>query len=233
MENSKKTKQGIGDMVGGELIHKKMIDVMRNIGAIGKNQKNQSQGFNFRGIDTVYNELHSILSAAGVFTVPEVIEERSEDRKTAKGYNLIYRILKIKYKFYAADGSHVTATVIGEGMDSGDKGANKAQSVAHKYALLQTFCIPTQEMIDPDATTPDPSVKGNRRAAGSSKTDTRGQAPDPARAEAIKAFLAAFNKLPATMKTEARVKFSAELAKKTTAAIITATEKIKTTGGKK
>ncbi len=35
-------------------------------------------------------------------------------------------------------------------MDNGDKGANKAISVALKYALLQTFMIPTQEMIDPD-----------------------------------------------------------------------------------
>jgi hypothetical protein len=35
-------------------------------------------------------------------------------------------------------------------MDSGDKAANKAMSVAHKYALLQALCIPTEEMADPD-----------------------------------------------------------------------------------
>ena len=33
-------------------------------------------------------------------------------------------------------------------MDSGDKAANKAMSAAHKYALLQVFCIPTEEPKD-------------------------------------------------------------------------------------
>ena len=47
------------------------------------------------------------------------------------------------------------ATVVGEGMDSGDKAANKAMAIAHKYALLQTFCIPTEEQKDPDAETHD------------------------------------------------------------------------------
>ena len=36
-------------------------------------------------------------------------------------------------------------------MDSGDKATNKAMSIAFKYACFQVFCIPTEEMIDPDA----------------------------------------------------------------------------------
>ena len=43
-----------------------------------------------------------------------------------------------------------------EGMDSGDKATNKAMSIAFKYACFQVFCIPTEEMQDPDADTPDP-----------------------------------------------------------------------------
>ena len=42
-------------------------------------------------------------------------------------------------------------------MDSGDKATNKAMSAAFKYACFQTFCIPTEEMKDPDAETPPPS----------------------------------------------------------------------------
>ena len=34
---------------------------------------------------------------------------------------------------------------------------NKAMSVALKYALMQTFLIPTEELKDPDAETPPPS----------------------------------------------------------------------------
>jgi hypothetical protein len=139
-------------------IFEAMAEVMRDVDAIGKNQKNQQQGFKFRGIDDVYNAVHPILAKHGVFTVPTVLAERTEERQTRNGGNLIYRILTLKYTFFAADGSSVEAVVIGEGMDSGDKGANKAMAVAHKYALLQTLCIPTEDMIDPDSQVPEQSV---------------------------------------------------------------------------
>ena len=74
------------------------------------------------------------------------------------GANLLYSILKMKYTFFASDGSNVMAVVLGEAMDSGDKASNKAMSIAFKYACFQVFCIPTEEMEDPDATTPEPSV---------------------------------------------------------------------------
>ena len=57
----------------------------------------------------------------------------------------------MQYTFWTVDGTSVECSVIGEGMDSGDKATNKAMAIAHKYALLQTFCIPTEDMIDPDS----------------------------------------------------------------------------------
>ena len=51
---------------------------------------------------------------------------------------------------YAPDGSNVSCVVVGEAMDSGDKSCNKAMSAAFKYAAFQLFCIPTEEMLDPD-----------------------------------------------------------------------------------
>ena len=66
-------------------------------------------------------------------------------------------MLKVRYTFYAEDGTSVSAVVIGEGMDSGDKASNKAMAIAMKYAFFQVFCIPTEEMKDPDAETPEPS----------------------------------------------------------------------------
>ena len=92
-----------------------------------------------------------ILARHGVFTIPNVLAERTEERQTKSGGNLIYRILTIEYTFYSADGTSLKATVMGEGMDSGDKAANKAMAVGHKYALLQALCIPTEDMIDPDS----------------------------------------------------------------------------------
>ena len=104
------------------------------------------------------NVFQPLMAEAGIFIVPEVLEAKREDRQTAKGGNLIYSVLKMKYTFYASDGSSVSAVVIGEGMDSGDKASNKAMAVAMKYAMFQVFCIPTEELDDPDAVCPPPSL---------------------------------------------------------------------------
>ena len=138
-------------------IYSAISAIMAECPAIGKNQKNLKQNFMYRGIDIVMNVFQPLLSKHGVFAVPEVLEHRREERQSASGGNLIYSVLKIKYTFYADDGSNVSVTVIGEGMDSGDKASNKAMSVAFKYACFQLFCIPTEEMKDPDGETPPPS----------------------------------------------------------------------------
>ena len=64
-----------------------------------------------------------------------------------------------KYAFYADDGSSVDTVVIGEGMDESDKSMNKAMSAAYKYACFQTFCIPTDEMIDSETDSPKAKPK--------------------------------------------------------------------------
>lgn len=149
-------------------IYAAMSAAMADIGAVGKAKKNQQQNFMYRGIDDVMNALYPVLSEHGLFLCPEVLEHTREERKTAKGSNLIYSILKVKYTVYAEDGSSVCATVIGEGMDSADKSSNKAMAVAMKYALFQLFCIPTEEMgrDDPDGNTPPPSAPTGKRDDG-------------------------------------------------------------------
>lgn len=124
---------------------------MQMIGAIGKDSRNQQQGFAYRGIDAVMNALNPVMAKLGLFICPEVLEQTREERVNAKGTTLLYSILKIKYTMYAPDGSNVSCVVIGEGMDTGDKASNKAMSIGLKYAAFQLLMIPTEEMIDPDA----------------------------------------------------------------------------------
>ena len=130
------------------MIFKAINKVMSEVGFIGKDSKNQSQGFKYRGIDAVMNALNPALIRNGVFAVPTVLEQTREERINNKGTTLIYSMLKVRYRFYAEDGSYIESTVIGEGMDSGDKASNKAMSVAFKYACFQVFCIPTEELMD-------------------------------------------------------------------------------------
>jgi len=143
-----------------ELIYKKITEIMAKISAIGKDQNNAQQHFKYRGIDDVYNSLHPLLSEFGVFTVPEVLECESSERPSKNGGVLFYEKMKVKYTFFAEDGSSIAAIVKGIAMDSGDKAANKAMAIAHKYALLQVFCIPTKDTPDPDSGSPEPAASG-------------------------------------------------------------------------
>ena len=132
-------------------IYQSIISVMEDVGAIGKDNKNKTQGFMYRGIDDVMNALNPAFIKHKVFAVTQVLDQQREERTTAKGGMLIYSICKVKYTFYAEDGSSVEVVTIGEGMDSGDKATNKAMAIAFKYACFQLFCIPTEEMTDPDS----------------------------------------------------------------------------------
>ena len=138
------------ETVGGK-IFQAIPAIMGEINAVGKNKKNLQQGFMYRGIDDVMNAINPALVHHKVFIVPEILEQSREERQTNKGANLIYSICKMRFRFCAEDGSSVEAVTIGEGMDSGDKATNKAMAIAFKYACFQVFCIPTEEIADPDA----------------------------------------------------------------------------------
>lgn len=146
-------------------IYETIIAVMNEIGVIGKDKKNKQQGFMYRGVDDVMNALNPVFIKHKLFMVPEVLEQKREERQTRQGGNLIYSVCRVKYTFYAEDGSSIQTVIVGEGMDSGDKASNKALAVAFKYACFQTFCIPTEEikdpeqLQDPDQNTPPPTTK--------------------------------------------------------------------------
>lgn len=135
-------------------IYTAITSIMADVGFIAKAEKNVQQGFMFRGIDTVMNELHAIFAKHKVFILPEVVGCDELWRKSAKGGDIKHTKLTIRFHFVAEDGSEVTITNVGEAMDSGDKSVNKAMSIALKYALMQMLLIPTKEDKDPDRVTP-------------------------------------------------------------------------------
>ena len=121
---------------------------------IGKDRKNTQQGFQFRGIDDVYNALAPLLAKHGLCILPRVISRECVERTSAKGGALFYVTVDVEFDFVSAeDGSKHTVRTAGEAMDSADKATNKAMSAAYKYACLQAFCIPTEGDNDADATT--------------------------------------------------------------------------------
>lgn len=132
------------------MIYGAIAAIMRETKAIAKGEKNEQQGFMFRGIDAVMNELHDLFANNGVFILPEVLDYNVTEKVTGRGTILYYTRAKVKYHFIAEDASEVFSINVGEAMDSGDKGMNKAMSIALKYALMQMLLIPTKESKDPD-----------------------------------------------------------------------------------
>lgn len=139
-------------------IHKAIIAVMREIGAIGKDSKNEQQNYNYRSIEQVYNRVQPLFAKHGIYSYPKVTKQARETGKSKAGGTLFYAMLTVEYTFVADDGSSIVVTVVGEGMDTGDKASNKAMAAAHKYALCQVLNI-AYTVIDPDKFTPEWAAK--------------------------------------------------------------------------
>jgi hypothetical protein len=125
--------------------------IMKEVGAIAKKDKNTSQGFNFRGIDSVVNAVSPALQKHGVIVVPSVEDYEYATVEIGRNRTAMGHVkVKVTYTFIGANGDAIKATVVGEAMDSGDKATAKAMSVAFRTALLQALALPTDEP-DPDS----------------------------------------------------------------------------------
>ena len=132
-------------------IYDRLNAVMAEVGAVSKDDRNAQQGFNFRGIDAVVNAVYPALVRHGVIVVPNVTSSDYSSievgqKRTPMGHCRV----KVNYTFVGQGGDSITASVVAEAMDSGDKATPKAMSVALRTALLQTLMLPTDEP-DPDS----------------------------------------------------------------------------------
>lgn len=125
---------------------------------ITKDSKNTFDGYNFRGIDAVYNALSPLLAKHSLCILPRMLSRSVAEHQSQKGGLLFYVTVEAEFDFVSAvDGTRHTVKTFGEAMDRGDKATNKAMSAAYKYAAFQTFAIPTEG--DNDADSSSHSVK--------------------------------------------------------------------------
>jgi hypothetical protein len=137
-------------------IYAAMIEAMREVGAVAKLGKYREKQdgpvqYRFRGVDAVVNAAGPAFRKAGIIPVPTLIEAERTPGTTKMGGSKMTTILRVRYDFFAADGSSISALVEGEANDTSDKGTGKGFSVAYRIALLQLLAIPTDDP-DPDAT---------------------------------------------------------------------------------
>ena len=128
-----------------------LADVMSRVQAVAKSDRNTHGNYSFRGIDAVVNAVGPALRAARVVVVPAVQQVEYSVVETSRGKPANACRVTVAYSFHHGAES-LTATVVAEAWDHGDKAAPKALSVALRTALLQALCLPTDEP-DPDSVT--------------------------------------------------------------------------------
>lgn len=130
-----------------------ITQVMAAIGPIAKTGQGDVP-YKFRGIDQVMNALNPALVAHGLVIVPCVLETEHTRVNNDRAHMVM---LTVAYDIYGPRGDSIRAIGIGESVDYSDKATNQAMSMAYKYAMLQTFHIPTEDMADGDASAPSVS----------------------------------------------------------------------------
>lgn len=145
------------DLVPGPTVAQAWSAVMGDVTALGKNQRNNQQGFAYRGVDDVMNLVGPILRQHGVSIIPTVQSMESRDFTTKSG-TLMHEVhVTVGYTIIGPGGDAIFGSAPGESADAGDKATPKAMSVAFRTFLLQSLCLPTNEP-DPDSETTERSV---------------------------------------------------------------------------
>jgi hypothetical protein len=164
-------------------IYHALAAVKKEIGAVGKDQRNTMQNFNFRGVDAVVNAAAPLLNDHGVITVPFVLDAPVYETVEvgSKRTPMAHVILRVAYNFFGPAGDCIQAVVVSESMDSGDKAMPKAMSVAYRIALLQVLNLPTTDR-DPDEESFERSA---REATPAARAPRGGTAPSPQSAQEL------------------------------------------------
>jgi len=133
---------------------------LSKIGITKEGRNTQGAGYNFRGIDQVYNTLSPLLAEHKLCILPRVVKSMQTERQSSSNKTLIYSYVTMEFDLVSSeDGSKHTICTVGEAFDSGDKSMNKAMSSAYKYAAFQAFAIPTEGDNDADAHTHEVAAK--------------------------------------------------------------------------
>lgn len=139
-------------------IHERISKAMADIGAIPKSERNRQQNYRFRSIDAVLQSFQPVLVKHGLLLSIDCTDHRVETRQEAKPQgrgerSICHATLSMRVTIHASDGSSISHTACGEGIDyGGDKATNKAMAAAFKYAMLLGFCVPVEagEIEDSD-----------------------------------------------------------------------------------
>ena len=139
-----------------EKIHSAMAAILADAEGVRKSQRNEQQGYDFRGYDDIVPMIKSVMAKHGVYDVIDSIDDVTiSEYETRNNVKMQHVILRVTYRFIATDGSSVVCCSIGEGSDSGDKAVNKAATSCEKNLLVHRFKLAMGNADDSERESPE------------------------------------------------------------------------------
>jgi hypothetical protein len=137
-------------------VAKKILAVMKEVGYVQKDGNNTFQHYKYVSEAAIADKVREAMTKCGLVAIPVVKSfDVASGGNTKSGAPQWLTTMLVDYQIIDPDsGDSVTATVLGQGIDSGDKGPYKAMTGANKYFLMKLLQIPTGDDPEKDDTEP-------------------------------------------------------------------------------
>lgn len=140
-------------------IHQLLAEAAGLVGPVGKEGKMTGHAsYSFRKADDVINAVSPVFADLGIVMIPQIVESEYVQGQTRNGSPQMWCRLTVSFTFFGPKGDSVTASTIGEALDTSDKSTNKAHTAALKNALTQVLLLPF-EGDDPEYHRPEANTK--------------------------------------------------------------------------
>lgn len=155
-------------------LYEKLLAVQKNVDAIIKDGKNQSDKYDFASNENVLDRFRPLLNEHNLLLIPRMESALLHEGQTRSGTARYLTEITFTMVWHDVDsGEELDVPWYGQGVDlAGEKGVGKATTYAEKYFLLKFFHVPTRK-DDPDndkrTTTGEKTTRGT--AAGKELVD--------------------------------------------------------------
>lgn len=161
-------------MYTGANLAKKILSVMRDVGVVKKDKKNDFYKYQYASDEAIVTAIRDSLIKNGLCVTSSQKSCVEIMQKTGKGEDQTLTKLEMEFELTDADsGESKLVVFFGYGSDKADKGVYKAMTGAEKYFLMKTFLIATPD--DPEFE----KTQQEAKAALASKNQSRPSAPPP------------------------------------------------------
>jgi hypothetical protein len=115
---------------------------------IAKEGVNNYQKYKYRGIDQIIQSFSKPLYENKILTI--VQPDLNVSTKFIDGKNTLTRVVGTLRFLCTEDGSYVDRSYVGHSLSQQAKDLEAARSFAYRNALLETFCVPFEGVVEPE-----------------------------------------------------------------------------------